>query len=100
MLKIRLIKVDFRKAQRLQRSVKVGDKAGRYIVPDSLISTKKTYLAKIFGAWCAGTFYREWYGLNFTRTYDVTVGHQLVSSFRGTDGWQALYEIKEIKIRR
>lgn len=32
---------------------------------DSRISSKKSYLVKIYGRWYAGTFSKQWYGWSF-----------------------------------
>lgn len=56
--------------------------------PQIFADHTKQYLAKINGRWVIGTFNRQWYGLNFSREYDITCGHQLDSK-----DWEKLFEI-------
>jgi hypothetical protein len=57
------------------------------------IKTGRTqYLARIGGDWFAGTFSRQWYGLNFDGWGDV--GLQFDAPGQNASRWQELYEIK------
>lgn len=50
------------------------------------------YLAKIDNRWHAGSFSRQWYGLNFQAVYDA--GLQFDTPGTNHSRWQELYLIK------
>lgn len=66
------------------------------------ISTGKSYLAKIGGAYFAGKFSNQWYGLNFDGWHGNGLqwhGNGLQFDMPGTNAstWEALWEIVTVK---
>lgn len=59
------------------------------------ISTKKKYMVKYNGEWFIGTFSRQWYGLNFSFPYNVTVGFQFNAPNYNASTWEEVWEINE-----
>lgn len=62
--------------------------------PDIKEGSKTEYLARVFGGWYVGSFYREWFGLTFSCNFGVSGSIQFDAPGSNGSEWKELYEIK------